>query len=56
MKKLLSSIRLNRQYLRVPLKPEVDLDFRYHKNMVARETAQNGFLDLEYVENEEIIC
>ena len=35
MKKLLKSTRPNRQYPRVPSRPEVDLDFRGHLNMVA---------------------
>ena len=34
-RKLRKSIRLNYQYPRAPVKPEVDLDFRGHPNMVA---------------------
>ena len=35
VKKFQKSIRHNHQYLRVPVEPEVDLDFRGQPNMVA---------------------
>ena len=54
MKNLPKSIRLNHQYPQAPAKPEVDLDFRHHPNMVALSNCKIGFLDLENIKNVEI--
>ena len=38
----------------VPTEPEVDLDFRGHRNMLAQKEFNNGFLDFENINSEEI--
>ena len=55
MKKLLKSIGPNRQYPRVPPKPEVDLDFRGHSDMLAsRNSKKMDYLTSKNVGNKEI--
>ena len=54
MKKLKKIIKPDHQYLQIPVKPEVDLDFRSLPNRVAPWNMKNGYIDLENVCNEEI--